>query len=870
MRRRLLVTAAAAALAAAVGAQEPGLRERLDEAWKSQRAGSSAAARTQFEQALVRARDEGQAVAESEALRGIAVACTTLGDYETARARLDEALPIAQAAGDRAETGRVLNGLGSVAWYQDRGEARSHWERALAEFEAVGALKDAANTTANIVLLIPERDMDPWLERGLRLADQAGDGYQRGRFLQMRGDLLRGRAEFAGSRAALLEAQRLFEESGRRDAQGSCLNSLGYLHRLHGRPDQALAFQERALALSREMDSSYASVQSLAGVGKALSDLGRGAEATKSLEEALALARLSNLPYWVESLTDMLAEVELMRGRPARAAEIFRQLPHEGKYGASYYAPRLSLLSTALRQTGRVREALGYAERGVEGARQKELSEYLPGSLVERAQCLDALGRPQEALRDGREAIAVIETQRGGLVAEDSLRQGFGERQDAYTFMVGLLHRMGHHEEALEVATKARARAFLDRFALRLGLENTAVSAEPKTVAAATVADVRATARRLDSTVLVYFADRKDAYVWAVAAEGPVAAAKVPLSVARLASLVDGEPAGPGTAARRGAPLSLPTRAAGVLVLGDESARWAQLYDALLRPIKTSLPRKPGARLTVIPDGPLLRLPFGALRDGAGRYLVERYAIHYAPAIGTFEQTARSKAADTPGGTLLVGDPERYPDPGGGAPLQPLPGSRRELDGIARLLGPERVERLSGGTATEARLRERVRGMDVLHFSTHGVVRDDAPMESFVALEPGAGGEQDDGRLTSADVYGLELTADLVFLSACRTARGGVSSDGVSGLTRAFFHAGASSIVATLSDVVDEPAQRLVSDFYQARLNGEDKATALRDAQLAMLKALRAGRVRVDTTAGEVTLPESPALWAPFVLLGEP
>jgi CHAT domain-containing protein len=219
---------------------------------------------------------------------------------------------------------------------------------------------------------------------------------------------------------------------------------------------------------------------------------------------------------------------------------------------------------------------------------------------------------------------------------------------------------------------------------------------------------------------------------------------------------------------------------------------------------------------------------------------------------------------------LLVGDPEKYPDPGDGTALGPLPGSRRELDGIARLVGPERVERLSGTSATEARLRERVHGMNVLHFSTHGVVRDEAPLESFVALSPGAGGAQDDGRLTTEDVYGLELGADLVFLSACRTARGGVSADGVMGLTRAFFHAGASSIVATLSDVVDEPAQRLVSDFYRARQAGEPKVTALRDAQLAMLRDLRAGRVRVDTPAGPVTLPESPALWAPFVLLGEP
>src|SRR4029453_8119476 len=109
------------------------------------------------------------------------------------------------------------------------------------------------------------------------------------------------------------------------------------------------------------------------------------------------------------------------------------------------------------------------------------------------------------------------------------------------------------------------------------------------------------------------------------------------------------------------------------------------------------------------------------------------------------------------------------------------------------------------------------------------------------------------------DVYALDLHADLVFLSACRTARGGVSSDGVAGLTRAFFHAGASSIVATLWDVGDEPAQRLVSDFYRARLAGSDKAVALRTAQLKMLRELRRGRVRVDTAAGPGVLPEHPA-----------
>src|SRR5438067_1798433 len=68
-----------------------------------------------------------------------------------------------------------------------------------------------------------------------------------------------------------------------------------------------------------------------------------------------------------------------------------------------------------------------------------------------------------------------------------------------------------------------------------------------------------------------------------------------------------------------------------------------------------------------------------------------------------------------------------------------------------------------------------------------------------------------DGRLTAEEVYGLDLHADLVFLSACRTALGRISGDGVAGLARAFFYAGAASVVSTLWDVADEPTSQLWS-----------------------------------------------------------
>ena len=90
------------------------------------------------------------------------------------------------------------------------------------------------------------------------------------------------------------------------------------------------------------------------------------------------------------------------------------------------------------------------------------------------------------------------------------------------------------------------------------------------------------------------------------------------------------------------------------------------------------------------------------------------------------------------------------------------------------------------------------------------------------------------------------------------------------GLTRAFFYGGAPSVMATMWDVADEPTSQLMSNFYSALQKDHDKSRALRAAQLKLMRALRAGSVRVNTSLGPVTLPEDPVFWAGFVLQGEP
>ena len=112
----------------------------------------------------------------------------------------------------------------------------------------------------------------------------------------------------------------------------------------------------------------------------------------------------------------------------------------------------------------------------------------------------------------------------------------------------------------------------------------------------------------------------------------------------------------------------------------------------------------------------------------------------------------------------------------------------------------------------------------------------------------------------------VEDLADLVVLSACRTALGPVEGDGVIGFARAFLSAGARSVVATQWDVSDRVSYEVMREFYARRARGASKSRALRGAQLAVLRALRAGTIHADGAA----LPETPRLWAGFVLTGEP
>ena len=133
----------------------------------------------------------------------------------------------------------------------------------------------------------------------------------------------------------------------------------------------------------------------------------------------------------------------------------------------------------------------------------------------------------------------------------------------------------------------------------------------------------------------------------------------------------------------------------------------------------------------------------------------------------------------------------------------------------------------------------------------HADLDEEDPLGSVLRLTPS---QSDDGRLEVQEIFGWELDANLVVLSACETGLGKLTrGDELTGLTRAFIYAGTPSIVTTLWKVSDRASYELMRDFYRQLKAGKEKADALRQAQLTTLQAY-----------------PHPYFWAAYQLTGEP
>ncbi len=270
--------------------------------------------------------------------------------------------------------------------------------------------------------------------------------------------------------------------------------------------------------------------------------------------------------------------------------------------------------------------------------------------------------------------------------------------------------------------------------------------------------------------------------------------------------------------------------------------------------------------LLIVPDGILYSLPFEALMNSGGqegppRFLAEDYCMSYSPAASVFTFLKNSLDRSIPPKRFLaVADPELTPPflteapPSQGFP-HPLPFSRREALDISAIFEPQQSDVLVGEEANEAVIKKMA--MDdygVIHFACHGLIDIAHPYRSALILSKKGSGSED-GYLQAREIYLLRTHARLVVLSACETAAGPLESfEGLMGLPRAFFCAGARSVLSSLWPVYDQSTADFMKGFYRAAAAGTDISQALRAAK----------RRAIHSSVGH------PFYWAGFVLAGYP
>jgi CHAT domain-containing protein len=393
------------------------------------------------------------------------------------------------------------------------------------------------------------------------------------------------------------------------------------------------------------------------------------------------------------------------------------------------------------------------------------------------------------------------------------------------------------------------------------------------------LAEIRRDVLGADTVLLEYALGEERSYLWVVSADSlsvhTLPGRRAVESAARsLHELLTVGPSG-GSAAGPGAPAN------------------RNLSELLLAPAAAALGEK---RLLLVPDGALHYVPFAALSDPRrpGSPLILRHEIVSVPSASVIAALRQANSARRPPSRRLavfadpVFDaedprlPESFRRTSPRRPESPVRGGEIAMTRSAAAVGlPDRLPRLAF-TRREARaildlvpVEERFEALDFdvtrdavrdsslseyrfLHFATHGFFNARQPELSGIVLSlVDANGHPRDGFLTATDIVDLRLPADVVVLSACRTALGkDIHGEGLVGITRAFFSAGARSVVASLWTVDDVATAELMKRFYAEMLGPERRrpAAALRAAQASMAQTRR-------WTA--------PYYWAGFLLQGE-
>ena len=459
-------------------------------------------------------------------------------------------------------------------------------------------------------------------------------------------------------------------------------------------------------------------------------------------------------------------------------------------------------------------------------------------------------------------AIEVLESLRARDLKDDQKISIFETQASTYRFLQQALVAQNKFTQALLIAERSRGRALVELLDSKLPQN----SSNQSNIKPPTLPELKQIASQQNATLVQYSIInapfkvegkeewQQKLYIWVIKPTGEIAFKQVDLKKSLNKSLQDLVTSSRDDMDVRGRSLFDAT------VVNSQSQnpteKLKQLHKILITPIADLLPKEPNERVMFIPQESLFLVPFAALQDEQGKYLIEKHTILTAPSIQVLDLTHKQKynGQRSAKDVLIVGNPTMPKVKIGDleAKLTALNGAEKEAIQIAKFFN---TEALTGSKATKTTVMQKMQQARIIHLATHGLLHDfkGFGVPGAIALAPdGKADDAIDGLLTAGEIFDMKLQADLVVLSACDTGRGDIKGDGVIGLSRSLIAAGVPSVLVSLWAVNDNSTAFLMTKFYRNLQQNPDKAVALRQAMLTTMKQY-----------------PNPKQWAAFTLIGE-
>lgn len=618
--------------------------------------------------------------------------------------------------------------------------------------------------------------------------------------------------------------------------------------------DRALANGKQALTIYESMSAKSGIGQSYMMIGSAFRKLARLEEADEALTKSIGNLRdvgmpellwaalyqkglvardRGNMPEAIQSMKESIDAIEQIRGQVALT---------EQKWG--YFENKLDVyedLVNLLIQSGQTAEAFGYVQR----AKGRSFLDMLSEARIDPKADLD----PELYHRKVTTLAALMNTNK-------KIREQYeSDNPDTAEIERLIKARDQWNEKYLDLIIEIRKQN--PRYA---NLQH------PQPL---NLSDAQSLLN--DETVILdYFASKTQAVVFAITNSG-VKVIRLP-SIGQLNSQVQDLM----ESIQRPDPVDQ--------LSADAYSRYKKnaslLYRELILAAEPVLKNK--KLILIAPDGALNHLPFESLLTkevpadqndfSVFPYLTLAHQIQYIPSISGLAALKASAAENTKDRNrrLIAFAPlaeGTLPASNGiqsdkifrewSSSLTSLPYTKTEVEGISRLYTKDNATVLIGKKASEENVKSLpLDQYSIVHFASHGLIDEERPEFSALVLTPGGPGGED-GFLTMREVFDLKLKADLVVLSACKTALGHqIRGEGVAGIARAFFGAGASRLLVSLWNVNDRSTSDFMVDFYRGVYQSSfTAASALQQARLNMIRSKTYSH---------------PYYWAPFVLVGIP